>query len=82
MPHAPDVAKCANLECNRRFHRLGEGKIWAFPVEDPKPWGLPAHLRQKVVWLCDECAELMYVRLDRKHHAIHLVRKAVRRHVA
>jgi hypothetical protein len=82
MPGAPDVGKCANSECHHRFHRLGEGKVWAFSVSDPHAWGLPAHLRQKAVWLCDECAARMYVRLDRKHHSIQLVHKVLRKHVA
>jgi hypothetical protein len=82
MPDAPDVSKCASSECNRRFHKLGEGKVWAFPIFDPESWGLPAHLRQKIVWLCDRCAEEMYVRLDRKHHVIQLVQRHPRKRVA
>ncbi len=75
MPDAPDISKCANAECDRRFHRMGEGKLAVFPVSDPKAWGLPGHLRQKAVWLCDRCADQMYVRLDRKHHQILVVRR-------
>jgi hypothetical protein len=82
MPDVPDVSQCANPECDRHFRRLGEGKLWVFPIFDPKPWGLPAHLRQKVVWLCDECAEEMYVRIDRKRHVIQLARRPLRTRVA
>lgn len=66
---------CANSNCNAHLHRMGDGKLYAFPVDDPKSWGLPPHLKQKVVWLCGECAGNMYVRLDRRHHRVQLVHR-------
>jgi hypothetical protein len=47
----------------------------AFLVDDPAAWGLPEHAKQKVVWLCDECASQMHIRLDRRHHAVQFIRE-------
>jgi len=72
---APVVSSCANHDCSARFDRLGKGKLAVFPVHDPKAWGLPPSARQKVVWLCDRCAEHFYVRLHRRTHAVQVVHK-------
>lgn len=50
------LGKCANPDCEIEFKRLGTGKIYSSPVKQPQDWGLPAHNRQKVVWLCSRCA--------------------------
>jgi hypothetical protein len=71
----PDIGSCANPNCNSEFKRLGEGRLFAFLVDDPAAWGLPEHAKQKAVWLCDECASRMHVRLDRRHHTIQIVRE-------
>jgi hypothetical protein len=71
----PDVNECANPSCSAKFLRLGEGHLSVFPVDDPNAWGLPKHSRQKAVWLCNECASTMYVRLDRRRHLIHVAHK-------
>lgn len=76
MGDVPGVHTCANSKCHEQFRRLGDGKLYAFTVDDPQNWGLPAHLKQKVVWLCSACADLMYVRLDRRHHRVQLVHHA------
>lgn len=71
----PDVNECANPSCRAKFLRLAEGHLSVFPVDDPKAWGLPKHSRQKAVWLCNECASTMYVRLDRRRHLVHVAHK-------
>ena len=66
MP-APELGKCANPECNAEFKRLGTGRIYTLPVRDPVAWGLPRHTRQKVVWLCAQCAAANQVEFDKQH---------------
>ena len=77
----PGVHTCANSKCGQEFRRLADGKLYAFTVDDPQNWGLPAHLKQKVVWLCSVCAESMYVRLDRRRHVVQLVQRRTEAHV-
>jgi hypothetical protein len=54
---------------------LGEGKISVISIDDPQAWGLPEHAKQKVVWLCDECAPLLDIRVDHGSSLVHLVDK-------
>ena len=75
MDGIPDVSSCANSHCNQQFRRLGERKLYVFAVSDSEQWGLPAHLKQKVVWLCGGCAASLYVRLDRRRHRIQIVHR-------
>lgn len=63
MP-ASELRKCANPECTAEFKRLGTGRIYTLPVACPQAWGLPAHVRQKVVWLCGKCALTKHVEFD------------------
>lgn len=78
---APDINTCANPDCEAVFLRLGEGCLSVLPVQDSAEWGLPEHVKQKVVWICDRCSSRYYVRLDRKHHVVQLVNRP-RQHVA
>jgi len=79
---APTVDKCANQECPHHFRKIGQGKLYVFPVSDPKAWGLPGGLRQKVVWLCESCKQHYYVRLDRTAHtAIVVTRREHKKHL-
>ncbi|MGB9257220.1 MAG: hypothetical protein WCC25_20455 [Candidatus Korobacteraceae bacterium] len=66
MP-APELGKCANPECNAEFKRLGTGRIYTLPVSNPLAWGLPPHIKQKVVWLCAKCATTSQVEFDKQH---------------
>lgn len=75
MPDKTRISVCANPNCGSEFRRLGEGTLAVFSVDDSEEWGLPKHKKQKAVWLCNECASQMYVRLDRLHHAVQLVHK-------
>jgi hypothetical protein len=78
-PRVPDVNTCANPSCENKFLRMGEGCLSVFPVTDPALWGLPPNVKQKVVWICDQCSRSYYVRLDRRNHDVILVqRKAAR----
>ena len=58
------LGKCVNPECRAEFKRLGTGKIYSSPVTEPQAWGLPPHVRQKVVWLCAKCAMTNRVEFD------------------
>jgi hypothetical protein len=77
-----DVSTCANPECKSKFVRLGDGELFVFPVPDPKAWGLPSGVRQKVFWLCDGCCSKLYVRFDRRHHSAQIVQRPANRKVA
>ena len=70
-----DVSICANPNCTSKFVRLGEGEVFVFPLTDPKEWGLPSHVKQKVFWLCDGCCPKYYIRLDRRHKSAQVVHR-------
>ncbi len=71
--HAPALGKCANPECKTEFKRLGAGKIYTAPVKEPQAWGLPPHVKQKVVWLCARCAMTKHVEFDQQHCQVLIV---------
>ncbi len=71
-----EISKCANPECKRRFHRLGQGCLKVLPVTDPLAWGLPEHVKQKVVWICEVCSARYYVRFDRRRHSVQLISRS------
>lgn len=77
-----DVATCANPECKSKFTRLGDGELFVFPVSDPKAWGLPPQVRQKVFWLCNHCCPKFHVRVDRRHHSAQVVQRPATRTAA
>jgi hypothetical protein len=77
------VKRCANPECENEFKRLGNGKLYTLAVTRPQAWGLPADVKQKVVWLCSECAATRDVEFDKQHHRVVLVvREQLRRQPA
>lgn len=43
------------------------------PVTDATRWGLPSHMKQKVVWLCSKCASTKEVRFDGEHYQVLIV---------
>jgi hypothetical protein len=61
------LGKCANPDCSAEFKRLGTGKIYSSQVKHPQIWGLPPHIRQKVVWLCSKCSATKRVEFDQEH---------------
>jgi len=67
------LGKCANPECQAEFKRLGTGRIYTLPVSDPQAWGLPLHIKQKVVWLCARCAAHHQVEFDQQQCQIRIV---------
>ena len=70
------VGKCVNPECNAEFKRLGTGQIYSFPVHKPLTWGLPPHVKQKVVWLCGKCAMTKQVKLDQQRCQVLITERA------
>ena len=70
-----NLKSCANPVCNAPFRRMGEGRICVYDISDPKAWGLPNSIRQKVLWLCSKCSNSYYIRLDRQRHTAHVVHK-------
>lgn len=69
----PGLGKCVNSDCKAEFKRLGTGKIYTLPVTQPQAWGLPANIKQKVVWLCSKCAMTREVQFDQDHHQVLVV---------
>jgi hypothetical protein len=67
--------KCANPECQAEFKRLGTGRIYTLQVNKPLAWGLPAQIKQKVAWLCQNCALTYEVEFDQQHCQVLLVRR-------
>ena len=45
------VAKCANLECNKKFQELHKGRLFLLPPSAAVP-----RLIDYCYWLCPECA--------------------------
>ncbi len=78
---APVLGKCANPECKAEFKRLGTGQIYTVPVTRPQDWGLPANVKQKVVWLCSKCARTKEVQFDTEHCQVRLVGREQSRRV-
>jgi hypothetical protein len=78
---APNLETCANPDCTATFKKLGDGILFARAVEDPLAWGLPPEAKQKVVWLCAECAERFDLAFDgsRRQVVLHLRRPLARR---
>jgi hypothetical protein len=76
MEATASIAQCANPGCSRRFEKFGVGQLFVFPISDPVEWGLPAHAKQKVVWLCSVCSKQMQVRLNRRKRVVQLVKKS------
>jgi hypothetical protein len=62
------VGKCANQKCNRDFHYLAEGRLFAFRH--------PRCSRQQTQywWLCGKCAETLTIHFDRDGR-VHVVSK-------
>jgi len=69
------VHHCANPECGAEFKRLGTGRLYTLPVTRSEAWGLPVHIKQKVVWLCSRCALTHEVEFDKQHCQVLLVRR-------
>jgi len=69
------LGKCANPECEAEFKRLGDGKLYTLSVSHSQAWGLPPHVKQKVVWLCSRCALTREVEFDKQHCQVLLVRR-------
>ncbi len=78
---APNLETCANPDCSATFKKLGDGVLFACAVEDPRAWGLPREAKQKVVWLCEDCAERFDLAFDgsRRQVILHLRRPLANR---
>ena len=65
-----NISQCANPECMQEFTRLGEGKLFV------RPGGRgDKGLKQKALWLCQNCAEQFDLRFDRREQEYHMVRR-------
>jgi hypothetical protein len=69
------LGKCANPECRCEFKRMGTGRIYTLHVSDPQRWGLPAHTKQKVVWLCAKCDHHKKVQFDHEHAQVLVINR-------
>lgn len=64
-----NISQCANPECGQAFKRLGEGKLFVWPLQQDD-----GGVMQKTLWLCPECAKRFDLRYDRRQQEYHLVR--------
>lgn len=64
------VSSCANPRCEKKFKRLGEGKLFVRPTDKKDSHNVP-----KALWLCPECALLFDLRYDRVLEEYSLVRR-------
>jgi hypothetical protein len=68
--------RCANLQCSRRFLRLGQGRLFLVESENASVIGVPKQIRSPYLrvkprrveryWLCDQCAETWTLVHDRE----------------
>jgi len=72
---ASKVENCANPDCGAEFRRLGTGTLYTLHVNRPQPWGLPEHIKQKVVWLCSRCSQTHEVQFDQQHCQVLVIRR-------
>ncbi len=79
VAQAPSLDTCANPTCRAKFKKLGEGVLFAKSVDDALAWGLPRGKRQKVVWLCAECAKNFDLVFDHSKKHVVLQRRTARR---
>jgi len=80
--HAAKLGKCINPDCQAEFKRLGTGRIYSLQVTEPQAWGLPAHVRQKVVWLCSACERFKEAEFDLDHYQVRVLSRPQRRQSA
>lgn len=64
-----NVSTCANPQCEQKFKRLGDGKLYVRPAEKSD-----SGITQKALWLCSGCAESFDLRYDRRKQEYRLVR--------
>jgi len=69
------LGKCANPNCGSEFKRLGTGRIYTLLVRNPRMWGLPENVRQKVVWLCGKCDYHKKIRFDQERCEVLVVNR-------
>ena len=65
-----NVSTCANPECEKKFKRPGEGKLFVQPTGKRR-----AEWRQKRFGYVPACAKRFDLRYDRRQHEYHLVRR-------
>jgi hypothetical protein len=70
---SPSLETCANPYCTTKFNKLGRGALFAEIVDNPRAWGLPPDAKQKVVWLCANCATCFDIEFEpsRRHVILH-----------
>jgi hypothetical protein len=47
------LSQCAAPHCNHEWHKMGEGKLFLFPLRSLTASGE----NRRKVWLCEECFE-------------------------
>ncbi len=58
----PTVSKCANPDCDAKFRRLGEGRLYLRPSHTPDSRAENRVL--KALWVCSDCSARFNVRFD------------------
>ena len=67
-----NVSKCANPQCENKFKKMGEGKLFVRRAEKGDK-----DSTQKALWLCSTCVTQFDLRFDRRQREFHLVRRRV-----
>ena len=59
MSHT-EISKCAAPNCDQKWHRLGEGKLFTFHVRNPSSDSRSI----RYAWLCEDCFEFWEASFD------------------
>ena len=78
MAGIPNLESCTNPECAAKFKKLGDGVLFAESIDDPLAWGLQRGKKQKVVWLCAQCAKVFDLEFDSSNRQVVLRSRSVR----
>jgi hypothetical protein len=63
------ISTCANPQCEARFNRLGEGKLFVRRAEKDEK-----EASQEARWLCPGCAQRFDLRYDRQKEEYVLIK--------
>lgn len=64
------ISRCANPQCEQKFKRMDEGKLYVRP--NPKSGGGA----QKALWLCPACSREFELHYDRHNRQYHMIRRS------
>ena len=65
-----NISECANPECERKFERMGTGKVFVHPAKKEEQG-----TKQKALWLCENCLKTFELQHDEVRQEFVLVRR-------